>query len=83
MIEKPLKCFCRHKPLLATYGVRRGVLFVHVKIYKQDRIYGELYIEGGTVKLRCRECFRWQVVRIVQQGAVLEETDPSTLLINT
>jgi hypothetical protein len=73
--EKELRCFCSREPLLATYGVdHSGTLFVHVKIWKQRRIYGELVVEGGLVKLRCRECLRWHEVRIVQRRAVLHET---------
>ena len=73
--EKELRCFCSHRPLLATYGVdSKGKLFVHVKIYKAKRIFGELVIEGGTVKIRCRDCLRWHTVRIYQNQAVLQET---------
>lgn len=82
--EKELRCFCSRQPLLATYGVdSKGKLFVHVKIWKQRRIYGEIVVEGGKVKLRCRECLRWHDVRIVQRDAVLKETfedDPITLV---
>lgn len=78
--EKELRCFCRHTPLLATYGIKSGVLFVHVKVYKQNRIYGELLIQGGIVRIRCRECLRWHTVRINQRLATLEETDASTVL---
>lgn len=73
--EKELRCFCSREPLLATYGVdSKGKLFLHIKIWKQRRIFGELVIEGGRVKLRCRECLRWHVVRIKQNIASLEET---------
>lgn len=72
--EKELRCFCRGEPLLATYGIdSRGVLFVHVKIYKQNRIYGELVFEGGIVKLRCRNCLRWHRVIFKDTAAALSE----------
>lgn len=72
--EKELRCFCATEPLLATYGVdKRGSLFVHVKIWKQRRIFGELVIEGGTVKIHCRNCLRWHKVVIRDQGAQLSE----------
>lgn len=72
--EKELRCFCRGEPLLATYGVdSRGKLFVHVKIFKQNRIYGELVFEGGTVKIRCRNCLRWHRVVFGKQSALLSE----------
>lgn len=75
--ERELRCFCRRKPLLATYGLdSKGKLFVHVKIWKQHRIFGEIVVEGGTVKLHCRECLRWHTVVISSERAVLSETKP-------
>jgi hypothetical protein len=63
-----LRCFCQHRPLLATYGVdERGRLYVHVKVYKGSRIYGEVLSYGGT-KVRCRDCFRWHTVVIRPHG---------------
>jgi hypothetical protein len=60
---------------LATYGIdKRGVLFVHVKIWKAKRIFGELVAEGGVVKIRCRDCLRWHNVRIIDNHAKLQET---------
>jgi len=77
MASKPqeLRCFCSRHPLLATYGVdRKGQLYVHVRVYKQRRIYGEVLVTGGTVKLMCRECLRWHTVVIRQPGrAELQE----------
>jgi hypothetical protein len=78
--EHELRCFCSRKPLLATYGVdRRGKLFVHVKIWKQSRIFGELVIEGGLVKICCRDCLRWHRITISDSKASLEESqEPET-----
>lgn len=76
--EKELRCFCRGEPLLATYGIdSRGKLFVHVKIYKQNRIYGELVFEGGIVRLRCRNCLRWHRVIFKDEAAALAEVQVS------
>lgn len=73
--EKELRCFCGRTPLLATYGLDgKGKLFVHVKIWKARRIFGELVIEGGIVRIRCRDCLRWHVIRIYQDQAILQET---------
>lgn len=73
--KNELRCFCSRKPLLATFGVdEQGQLYVHVKIFKQSRIFGEVLITEGRVKLHCRECLRWHTVKIRQPGrAVLEE----------
>lgn len=71
-----LRCFCSRKPLLATYGLTmNGSLYVHVKVYKQNRIYGEVIVTDGTVELHCRECLRWHRVVMHQPGkVVLEES---------
>lgn len=72
-----MRCFCRGEPLLAVYGREPGGdLYIHVKIYKQSRVYGETYHTAGVVKIRCRNCSRWHRVRIVNQKATLEVTEP-------
>jgi hypothetical protein len=74
--EKEMRCFCSRKPLLATYGIdKHGTLFVHVKIYKAQRIFGELVIESGIIKIHCRECLRWHTIRFEEKRATLSETD--------
>ena len=74
--EKELRCFCSRHPLLATYGIDKvGRLYVHVKIWKAKRVFGELVIEGGLVKMRCRECLRWHQIHITQNRATLREND--------
>jgi hypothetical protein len=72
-----LRCFCARQPLLATYGLdEHGCLYVHVKVFKQQRIFGEVLVTEGTVKLHCRECLRWhKVVMRVPGRAELEETE--------
>ncbi len=74
--HKELRCFCARTPLLATYGKDNfGKLFVHVKVYKQRRVYAEVLVTDGKVKVRCRECTRWHTVTIRQPDVVvLEET---------
>lgn len=74
-----LRCFCGRQPLLATYGVdEKGQLYVHMKVYKQRRLFGEMVATGGTVTLRCRECLRTHTVVIRQPGraALKEVTGP-------
>lgn len=74
--EKELRCFCSREPLLATYGIdSKGKLFLHVKIWKARRIYGELVIEGGLVKIRCRDCLRWHTIHVRKNHAFLQQTD--------
>lgn len=51
-------------------------MYVHVKVYKQARIFGEVLVTEGTVELHCRECLRWHKVVMHQPGKVeLEATD--------
>lgn len=73
-----LRCFCRGEPLLATYGVdEQGKLYVHIKIYKQSRVYGEVVVTGGPLRIRCRNCLRWHGVVFRTTGTVaLEESQP-------
>ena len=54
-----LRCVCSRKPLLALYGVNDGSVYVWIKIYKQGRIFGEVIVTEGKMKIRCRECLRW------------------------
>jgi hypothetical protein len=54
--------------LLATYGLDKGKLYVHVKVFKQHRVYGEVLVTEGKVQLRCRECLRWHTVIIRETG---------------
>lgn len=72
-----LRCFCSREPLLAVYGLDEdGKLYIHIRIWKQKRLYGEIVATGGTVRLRCRECLRWNTVVIRQPGvADLIESD--------
>lgn len=77
--KQELRCFCSRRPLLGTYGMSyRGELYVHVKIWKQRRLFGEVMVTGGRVQLRCRECLRLHTVVIRQPNrAVLKEiSDP-------
>lgn len=78
-----LRCFCARRPLLATYGLdTKGKLYVHVKIYKQRRVYGEVLVTEGRVQLHCRECFRWHTVVIREPGKAAlkpEQFSPSVV----
>jgi hypothetical protein len=79
--RRELRCFCSGAPLLATYGVdEQGRVYVHMKVYKQSRIYGEIivYAESGSVKIHCRQCFRWHRVtftKVPELSSALEETE--------
>ena len=58
------------------YGINSdGKVYIHIKIYKQGRVFGETYHVDGTVLMRCRNCMRWHRVRIVNAVPKLEETE--------
>ena len=81
--EGDLRCLCPKKPLLGKYGRdRTGALYVHVKVYKGGKVFGEIILQGGgTARIRCRECERWHTVNIRQDKKVdfqVEEL-PATL----
>jgi hypothetical protein len=76
--EHELRCFCRTQPLLATYGVdASGELFVHIKIYKQSRIFGEIIFKDGVAKIKCRNCLRWHKVIFRPKSVVLSPDESS------
>jgi hypothetical protein len=78
-----LRCFCARAPLLAMYGIdERGALYVHVRVFKQKRIYGEVLIKEGTVQIHCRECLRWNTVKISHRGSVSLEEGPEPEVID-
>lgn len=41
-------------------------MYVHVKIYKQRQIFGEVLAVDGQVKIICRECLRWHLIHLVK-----------------
>jgi len=68
--------FCPRRPLLAIYGLdadRR--LYVHVKIERQGRTVTESVHKGGSISIKCRDCYRWQDIVISGDRAVMEEVD--------
>jgi hypothetical protein len=66
---------CARAPLLATYGTYKGGKpYIHIKVYKQRRICGEVFISADAeVKIRCRECLRLQRARIVSNRPMMQE----------
>lgn len=81
--QHELRCFCSRQPLLATYGMNdKGKLYVHVRVYKQRRVFGEVLVTEGRVQLHCRECLRWHTVNIVQPGEakLVEDSEPPAMI---
>lgn len=78
-----LRCLCSRHPLLATYGLTSdGELYIHVKIFKQRRIFGEIVVTAGVVSLHCRECLRWHkvVIRQPNQPLLIEQPEAPIVL---
>ena len=46
-----MRCICRHKPLLAVCGNDDDGVFIHVKVYKQSRLYAELFSSMAGVRM--------------------------------
>lgn len=64
-----LRCFCAKHPLLARIGRDDlGRPFAHIKVYKGGKVYGELILESGRLRLRCRDCGRWHTLRVRHVG---------------
>lgn len=71
-----VRCFCSREPLLALAGRdSAGEPYVHMKIYKAKRLYGEMVATSGTVLLRCRECFRWHRITIKRASVEVTEAE--------
>lgn len=85
-----LRCFCSRTPLLAVYGRDdKGRTYVHCRVYKQNKIYGDWISYGGEVKILCRDCFRWHVITfigptnstaILKESSIPAEVDSSTMV---
>lgn len=82
--ELEVRCFCRRTPLLAVCGrdSGSGQPFVHVKAFKQNRIFAEVVITSGTAHIRCRECMRFHKVTIKHVGVTTKpERLPETIAL--
>lgn len=65
--KHPLRCTCNQEPLLAMYGRdKNGDAYIHVRIYKGNRVYGEIYTTH-PISLLCRLCGMWWNINIVNQ----------------
>ena len=76
--DNELRCFCSGHPLLARVGKDEltGGYFLHVKVFKQDRIFAEVVATDGTIRVRCRNCLRWHTVRIRHEKRVHVAEEP-------
>lgn len=72
--REQIRCFCSRKPLLAMYGKGEdGEPYIHILVYKQRRIYGDIHIDGdANCRIRCRECLRVHRIRIITRRRRLE-----------
>lgn len=63
--KSDIRCVCSRKPLLGIWGIDdKGKAYVHVMIYKQSRIFGQVLFSEGVAHLWCRECHRWTRLRL-------------------
>lgn len=75
MAIEEIKCFCIRTPLLALIKHRNGKPYVHIRCYKGNRIYVEVELTVGTMRFKCRECFRWHEVSIVRDKASVRQVN--------
>lgn len=69
-----LRCFCPRRPIIAMYGLDvTGRLYLHIMIYKQHRVFGNIVVRGGPVELQCRECARWHVINFSPEQRLLQK----------
>ena len=75
-----IRCFCSRHPLLGVYAVGvDGRPFVHVKVWKQGRLYTEIVVTGDAeLSMKCRECYRWYriFIKIGKQPQMVEIQEP-------
>lgn len=78
---KPVRCFCSKSPLLAVVGRddRTGEPVVHIKAWKGDKLFVEAIVISGIVKLKCRECGKWNRIRMVRGAPRVQPQDGSPL----
>lgn len=87
-----VRCFCSRSPLLAVFGMNKsGEPFIHVKVWKQKRLYTELAVTGKSAKvsIKCRDCYRWSnifitdsMVRAVLEAAAVEVQNADQPLVD-
>lgn len=81
--SRDLRCPCARRPLLAKYGLDDGGRpFIHVKVFKQSRVYAELVFTSGKVRIRCRECLKWNSVTIRSPEGVSLRREPLPVSVN-
>lgn len=60
-----LRCACPRHTKLGVYGRNaRGEAYLHIRVHKGDRVFGEIVTTAGVVTVLCRDCGRWTSVRI-------------------
>lgn len=77
-----LRCFCSRTPLLALYGLDKDdKLYIHIKVWKNRRVFGEILVTEGKIQLRCRDCLRWHtiVIRTPGEAHLVETSQPDEL----
>lgn len=70
---EPWRCFCSRRPILGIVNHDAEGPFLHVKVYKQSQIYGEIIVRSGEVRIRCRLCLRWHKINIRKMSVDFEQ----------
>lgn len=61
-----VRCFCTERPLLAVVSIdeRTREPIVHIKSWKGKRLYFEIVVVSGVVRVRCRSCLKWMTIKM-------------------
>jgi hypothetical protein len=63
--DLPIRCTCSARPILAiARATDDGKWFIHVRVFKQRVVYGEMIVDSGSVRIKCRACSRWYKLTI-------------------
>ena len=55
-----LRCECGRRPIICQYGVNaEGVVYVHIKTWRQRKVIVDVVIYNPDVEIRCKDCGRW------------------------
>lgn len=65
---EPLRCDCHRRTVLAMFGrdEKTGEPIVHVRTWRNNKIHVDVVVTSGVVRVLCRDCGRYHVIRMVK-----------------
>lgn len=82
--QREIRCTCEQRALLGIYGVDERGLYVHIKIHKSQKLYGEMWVRGNKAQaeIRCRSCRRIFKITIQEFPAIQVERIPELAAVS-